>query len=406
MLRFSTLHTFVFVRFSFGASVLPLLFLALALQSCMTASKAFEQGRYNQAIQLAAAKLHKRPGDVKHTQIMASAFRMANEADFSRIRTLELSDSPTAWENIHNIYRQLESRQAMVKRALDQGSRLLPSDQFTFRDYSADLADSKNRAVEDLYVAAQELLAKANRFDARTAYDKLQRVQRLMPGYKDSENLLRMAKAAGVTRVMVTLQPTEGLSVPVAFEEEVRRIDLSALNTQWVEFTQVEIMNEPNHYYMEVRFDQFVVSPEQIRERNYEEKARIEDGWEYKKNADGSIARDTSGNRIKVTVFREVKVRVRLYQQIKTASALGSIQMADGSSGQILAQRRFSGVAEFLNEWGTARGDSRALSKQSRRAINGRRLAFPADAALLQQAAPQFRAQMFSQLQALRSLAK
>jgi hypothetical protein len=56
------------------------------LVSCKTAKKMYEKGNYDEAVELAAKKLQKKPNDAATLDILQNAYRYAVEDHESRIR--------------------------------------------------------------------------------------------------------------------------------------------------------------------------------------------------------------------------------------------------------------------------------------------------------------------------------
>ncbi|MEK7226922.1 MAG: hypothetical protein AAB221_14720, partial [Bacteroidota bacterium] len=66
--------------------------------SCKTASKLYEKGNYDEAVELAAKKLQKDPHDSKLQNIIQTSYRYAVEDHESRIRNKSQSSNEQKWE--------------------------------------------------------------------------------------------------------------------------------------------------------------------------------------------------------------------------------------------------------------------------------------------------------------------
>jgi hypothetical protein len=367
---------------------------------CNPTKSAFSRGDYEGTIHAGAQRLHRKPDDVKTLQLVAEAYRLANEKDFEEIRQWEQrQDDARRFQYIHNIYRRLEARQGTVRRIPKPRTQLVSNDVFEFRDYTDELNETKQMAVAELYQSGQDLMQKNTRSAAREAFAKFRDASTLMPNYKDLPERLKAAKEAGTTKVLVTIQPQGNISLPTSLEQDITRIDVSSANTEWVEFSRIQEFNVPYHYFVEVEINELFVSPERQRETRTTEKANIEDGWEYKKNPDGSVARDSSGNRIKIPVYREVTAIITTFEQSKEAAVRGEMRILEGVNGQLVAQERLNASSSFSHSYARARGDSRAISRASAAALQRGPVAFPTHEQLLIQTAPVLRTQMFRFLQ-------
>ena len=376
---------------------LPLIvisFFLLILQACMTAEKAFNHGNYELSIDMASKKLMSRPGDARHLQVLSNAFRLANERDMGYIRQWELSTEPTAWENIHRTYQSMSRRQDLVKRATASGMALSGVSLFDFKDYSVLIAESKDRAVVDLYEAAEKLLNSGDRMNARLAYEKLARVKTLHSQFRETDRLLTVASESGKTRVLVQVRAADGLGMPVDLEESLTQISLSNLNQGWVEFSQIQSMNQPVHYYLEVIYTRFDPGNPLTTKSKYSDKTQIQTGTKKRKLEDGTI--------IIEPVMQEVKADIQVWRQQKTATIQGKVQLSRADIGGEVGNRGIFGQAVFKHEYGKATGDARALSNRSKALIKLRPVAFPSDLSMLSQAANEVKQRMYEQIRSLR----
>lgn len=366
----------------------------IVFESCITAEKAFNHGNYELSIDLASKKLMNRPGDGKHLQILSNAFRLANERDMDYIRQWELSPEPTAWENIHRTYQSMSRRQDLVKRATASSAALSGIKMFDFKDYSVLIAESKDRAVADLYKAAEELLNSGERMNARLAYDKLTRVKSLRSQYQETDRLLSLASEIGKTRVLVQVRAADGIGMPLELEEELTRISLAEMNQGWIEFSQVQSMNQPVHYYLEVVYTNFNTGSNNTTKSNYTDKTQIQTGTKKTKLDDGTI--------VITPVMQEVQATVNVWKQQKNAGIQGKVVLSQADGAVEVGSRTVFGQSAFEHTYGKATGDARALSYTSKMLINRKPVAFPSDISMLNQAAAVFKQRMYEQIRNLR----
>jgi hypothetical protein len=375
----------------------------LTLTGCNPTKAAFSRGDYDAAILSGIRRLHKKPGDSQTLLLVAESYRLANNRDFERIRELEnRQEDARRWESIHQVYRSLESRQSRVRNIPRPRGELISTDLFEFRDYSVELDQSRNQAVIDLYASGMRLLSTGQKSDAREAFSKFRSVLGLNASYKDAAERMEDARVRGTNFVVIQIAPAGGLAMPVSFERELSQLNLSPLNREWVEYHLGESYGITYDYFIEIEVEGLTVSPERENRSSRIEKAEIEDGWEYKKNADGSVARDSSGNRIKIPVMREVRATVSIIEQTRQASANAQIRLIN-SAGQPMAQHALVGNHVWRHTYGTSRGDVRALSKESQALIQRRAVNYPSTEEMILQTAVPLRNQVQSRLQSFRS---
>ena len=71
--------------------------MALLMVSCKSASKLYEKGRYDEAVELAAKKLQKDPDDAKLLSTLRNAYQYAVDDHQSRIRSYHESSNELKW---------------------------------------------------------------------------------------------------------------------------------------------------------------------------------------------------------------------------------------------------------------------------------------------------------------------
>jgi len=289
----------------------------------------------------------------------------------------------------------MSRRQDLVKRATASSAALSGIKLFDFKDYSVLIAESKDRAVADLYKAAEELLNSGERMNARLAYDKLTRVKSLRSQYQETDRLLSLASEIGKTKVLVQVRAADGIGMPLELEEELTRISLAEMNQGWIEFSQVQSMNQPVHYYLEVVYTNFNAGSNNTTKSNYTDKTQIQTGTKKTKLDDGTI--------VITPVMQEVKATVNVWKQQKNAGIQGKIVVSQADGALEVGSRTVFGQSNFEHTYGKATGDARALSNSSKVLINRKPVAFPSDISMLNQAAVVFKQRMYEQIRNLRA---
>ncbi len=120
----------------------------IALFSCSSSTKMLQKGYYDSAIARSVQELKEKPDNKKEINVLAKAYKLANEQDNERIKFLKQSKEPQVWEEIYAGYSRLKYRQDMVK-PLD--APILQAINFTPVDYDQDIIDSKRKAA-DFYI--------------------------------------------------------------------------------------------------------------------------------------------------------------------------------------------------------------------------------------------------------------
>ena len=93
-----------------------LIVFVLALGSCKTASKLYEKGNYDEAVELAAKKLQKDPNDSKLLDIIQNSYSYAVNDHEGRIHSNSESSNELRWEWMYNEYASLQRMYEAIYR--------------------------------------------------------------------------------------------------------------------------------------------------------------------------------------------------------------------------------------------------------------------------------------------------
>lgn len=372
---------------------LVLLAFAIFVSSCARTQKLVEQGRYDEAVELATRKLSgKKRKKVKHVKALEKAFEKATQQYMQRIAKLE--DRPGSEEKIVDIYRHIRKRQEAVSPLLPLLSIKGYQAEFQFVKVDELETAAMNKAASALYKIAQYQLVDAERGDklaARDAFHNLDKIENYFRNYKDVNELKFKARELGTTHVLFEMKNNAQVVLSQEFENEVLRMGVDELNSGWNQFHLSEPANENIDLKVRMNITQIDVSPERIKEREYVDSKEIEDGYDYILDGNGNVMKDTLGNDIKVP--RKVLIRARVFEifQSKAAIVSGHLEYFDARNNDLVRSTPISVESVFENYASHFRGDRRALSSFSRGRCDTRPLPFPLDEELLLQAAEEMK---------------
>lgn len=367
-----------------------LFILSLFIASCQSAKKAYESGNYDKAIQLSAKRLRNKPDDQKTIDILVNSWEISNRVDKEDLNH-ELSAGQPDWEKVYLLYKKLDDRQRVVM----QLPELHPTNpqtnvEFVFEDYTAALDNSKQQAVDKLTKQGDELMAYGDRFNARKAYDFYNKAFGYDPYNSAVRDKMTTAKQAGMTYVLVQVAPTNQVNLPANFITQALNKTWSNLESSWIKIHSQFQNGITYHYYTDVLVNQAIVTPERIVETSYVDSKKIEDGWEYVRNQDGSYKLDSLGNKIKVIVYKDVTCTVLKRTQSRETNMTSTIVIYGTESSQKYCNESINTTYSFSNVYAVAKGDSRALSKTSQDLIAKKEVPFPSNMDMLMNASNNF----------------
>jgi len=167
------------------------------LFSCKTAQKLYQRGQYDEAVELAAKKLSKKPNDIGLLTILQDAYRYAVQDHESNIRNLSNSNNDLRWEQIYNEYASLQRLYDAIRRSPSVYDIVQPTD---YASYLTTYKEQAGNARED---RGDELMNQNTKSSFRQAYYEYQKALSLKPGDLAIKQKMDDAYANAVTNVAI-----------------------------------------------------------------------------------------------------------------------------------------------------------------------------------------------------------
>lgn len=335
-----------------------------------------QKGQYDAAINKSVKKLIKKQNKTNELGVLKRAFELANQKNMDNIQSLQYSGQPDIWESIFLNYDLMRNRQEIVERLPKSTLAQLGIEHI---DYNQLRADAKRKAGEFLYNHAQSLLKNNNRQDARKAFDELVRLQKFYPNYPNIRGLMDDAILIGTNNVLFKIQNQTRSVMPEDFESELLKITLKKLNQQWLNFDTRESEALYYDYTIYLNLKTIDVSPESVKESNYEENTNIRDGDQYVLDANGNVKKDSLGNDIKVPKYINVKAQIVETKLEKSAIVQGTIDFYSNRDGQLIKTFPITAQKTFLYSFAKAYGDMRAVKAETKKKIGLNPIPFPSN---------------------------
>ncbi len=347
--------------------------------------KALHSGNYDQAIEVAIAKLttnKDKQRKQEHIIMLKDAYIKAVERDLSVIDHLKKDGNDHQLKTIYDRYLTLDARQNAIRP-------LLPlhiggnSVSFEFNDYSDMIIESRNSVVDFMYDEGLSLLEKDSKADIREAYEIFKYIDNLHPNYEDTAGLIREARERGTEFVRVTIENHTEQIIPKRLEENLLDFDTYGLNQFWVVYHAHENLNIIYDYAMTLQLKQIHISADELHERQLTRERQIIDGWKYQLDATGNVLKDSLGNDVKIDNVINVRARYFEFNQLKSTQLLADLVFIDLKKNEILDTFPIDSEVIFENRYATIRGDERALDAKELRYLNNPRLYFPDDTQMI-----------------------
>ena len=334
----------------------------LLVAGCKTASKLYDKGNYDEAVQLAVKKLQKKPDD-EMRGLLQNAYRYAVNDHENRIHHLSDNTNELKWEWIYNEYASLQRLYEAIHRSPDALSIVNPT------DYSSYLNTYADKAATTRFDRGMQWMDKGDKISFRNAFNEFEVALRYRPGDLTIIDRKNEAYELAVINVVVMPMASNRYRYSSYNEHETRNFENELLNqlqynngNRFVRFYSSWDANSRN-----IQVDQFV----DFRLSTFDI------GRTRDENSTREVSKEIV---VKETVYRPdsvVKEYKKVFAKIKTTRRImdsqGNLQVnIRDANGRWLWSDDIRGNHTWGTEFSTYTGDERALSDSDKQLVNRR----------------------------------
>jgi hypothetical protein len=326
------------------------------LFSCKNAQKLYQQGRYDEAVMLAAKKLGKKPNDGNMQDVLQNAYRFAVQDHESRIRTINTSTSDLKWENLYSEYAGLQNLYDAIHRSPAVFDLVQPT------DYSSFLATYKEEAGNARVERGLELMDQNNKTSARQAYYEFQKALALKPGDLAIQQNIKEAYENAVTNVVLLPLTRTG------YQYSSYNYDFNNFNYNILRYLNNNAHNDFIRFYTSA--DRNVRADNAVDMRFSD----VNIGRYRDQRNTREVTKQVVGKEIvhsKDSVTKEyITVRAKITVTTRTVQADGLLQAAvKDQDNRRLWSETYRGDYSWSASFATYTGDERALSDEDKRLL-------------------------------------
>ena len=343
-----------------------LLSLLLLLSNCALkhTQGLVHSGDYDNAISIAVSSLASnkdKKSKQEYVSLLEEAFAKAKERDTNTLNVLEKENNPAQIERVYQLYVGLNNRQEKIKPLLPlQLFKENRTAVFAFENYNNKLVATKNALSNYLYTKAKALLKSTNKMDFRKAFDDFTYLNQINPNFKDVNELLKEAKFKGSDYVLVSTKNETNMIIPVRLQNDLLDFNTYGLNDKWTVYHNTEQDGIRYDFGVRIRFREIIISPEQIKEKEFIKERRIKDGQKKLIDANGKEVLDEKGKVVFVDNFKDVTVKVNEFRQFKSCMITAKVDYSNWANNQLLQSFPLSSEFIFENIYANYKGDRRA----------------------------------------------
>ncbi len=385
------------------AKIVTTILLGFLLSSCSSIRETqieVDSGNYDYAINRALEGLKRNRSNKKtdeYAWILEEAFAKAVDRDLRAIERWQLENHGKAIEEIFFLYEGLQQRQERIRPILPvyikRENRYV---ELPFRNYNLEIVEAKERFSIHLYDQARERLALPSKADARIAYENLEYLLQLNPGYRDAGALVREAHMKGKDFVLVSLYNESEIALPAKLEEDLLSFESNQFDTLWTSHHREPSNDILYDYEMRISIRGISISPERIREKEVIREKRIKDGYHYELDENGNVLKDENGNDIRSDRYITVRSRVLEFNQIKSVRLDAKVDYLPFQRNELLNSYPLTSEFVFSHSYCTHSGDSRALDDHYRRLVGLTYAPFPSNEQMIYDAGVDLKNQLKS----------
>ena len=359
--------------------IYPLVLYCITMSSCASVEKLVDQGKYDDAIELAARKLAgKKNKKTKHVRALEEAYAKVHAQDIQRIAYLKLKDDADSWADVYYAYDKISKRQKRITPYLPLISKDGYHAYFEIVNVAEPMVYAAKTAAARYYEAGTELLEIAettgDKYAARRAYSQFKLATSFDLDNPNLEEEMRYSYDLGTIHILVTI------------DDQVED------RNDWVNSLVLPDRSWTKYYYSTVarlEFDlistlivgEAQVSAEQERINN-ESFIKETEIWQDIVRRDGTLATDSLGNTLQEKVTEVRRGRTRHIARSKNAQLVGIAEIIDPETGLTLVVEPIEILIDFASEGYRVTGDRRAIPSRILD-LNSTIQAFPTDYAMI-----------------------
>lgn len=321
-------------------------------------------GNYDAAIDIAVSNLRTnkdKKGKQDYIYLLEEAFAKAKERDLNTISFLNTENNPSNLEKIYNTYLALNERQEKIKPLLPL--KLIKENRnaiFPFDNYNDEIINSKSALSNYLYTNSKALMLTKDKMNYRRVYDDLMYLDKINPNYKDAAKIIEEAQFKGTDFIIVYTQNQTNMIIPTQLQNDLLDFKSYKLNDKWTVYHNAKQNNIHYDYKMFINFISILISPEQIKEREFTKERQIIDGQKKQLDANGKVVLDRQGKPIMIDNVINAKVTIYEVRQFKSCQITAKVDYFDNKTNQPLKSFPIASEFVFENVYSTYKGNRRA----------------------------------------------
>jgi tetratricopeptide (TPR) repeat protein len=329
------------------------------MASCKSASKLYQKGNYDEAVQVAVKKLQKDPNDAKLKTVVQDAYHYAVTDHENRIRNYSSMDNELKWEWMYNEYSDLQSLYNAIFKSPTVFELVHPT------DYSSDLNNNAAKASDVHYNRGMQFMRNNERQSFKDAYHEFRTAMNFKPGDLNIQQKMDEAYKAALTVVAI---------VPVnnyGFQFSSYNYQLQNFDNDIVRNLQYNTGNEFVKFYSTWDIQRLNIIPDEIVEMHFTQFniGGIRDNYSTKEISKDVVTKEIVYKADSV-IKQYTKVKATITTTQRTMYSEGNLRInIRDNNGKWLYSDNVVGHSSWSTEFSSYTGDERALSDDDKKLV-------------------------------------
>lgn len=345
--------------------------------ACKSASKLYERGNYNDAIDASIKKLQKDPYDQEARDVLKKSYSYAVGRHEDDIRVLSNSSSENKYDQMYQKYNQLQDLYEKIRRYPSVYQFIKPA------DYSSFVQTYGDKAAETHLEKGDKWMEGEDKRSYREAYREFKAAMRYKPGNSDIKRKLEDAYDAAVVHVL--LIPMDAYNSNYYYSGS--SYQMRNFQDQIIRNLNYNSGSEFIKFYSEAEARTKRVEPDEVIEMRL---GRMNIGQPYDQNTSKQVSKDVVVKEIVHKKDSSSKEYAKVYAKITTTkrTLVSDVEMyltTREPKGRVLWSDNFRSEHRWQTEFSTYTGDERALSENDKALLDKKDKTAPSEESIADQ---------------------
>lgn len=329
--------------------------ISLIISACSSGEKALNRGDYFQAINQAVERLESDPDNRKASGVLEEGYPMAMQYYQEQIDLSLSGNAPFKWVETVRVMEKVNALSERIRR-IPSARKLIPNPKV----YISEIRPAQEKAAAELYEAGLQHIEKPAKEDARQAYDFFLQADKMIPGYREVNRLLRESKERATWHVIVE-------QVPVFSERYALAADFFYDRVMGFLKYQFPSKGFVNFYSVNEAGNQHIEYPDMVvRMGFYDFNIGLNQHTETQEPLSRSVEERVKVNIKKDSVAYETRIRqykgtIKIIKDQVVSQGILSLEINDFKAERTILKDRIPGQFIWNNAYGVFVGDQQVL---------------------------------------------